>query len=508
MKHLSELVQLLGSDFRLCTCDTQAGKATQKLFNYLRKHDSPNDTEAAALLNFQDNPAAYRKIKHLLKLELLNAVSGIRPKDKTEDERQRTFAYVWKLIAIAKQLRTSTNSQVLLKFLEEAFDKARKNEMLDAAFQCASMLRRQYNNRRFDPDRYAYYRDHAVVYRELSRDYQDVLADLNEIVFLRNDRADPDKISSLAHDYYIKNKELIKKHDVAIISYIIYLTRVNAYLAEGKYQEVIEVCNTALLYLNTKDSAQRTMFQVFEANLAVAYTQLNDYETGIMFARQLLDQTDNTDPNYLKVYELMLILTLRFGSFQEAYNIYREISPKTLTSDIRSYYHETFRIIEAYLHMLWKLGCITPVDDDNTLKRFRVKRFVNSFADTPSEKSYRNVHLLIVQIVNDIIGKRHNKSAYSIEAISKYAQRHLKGRGHERVRNFLKALAQLSVQRFHRSAVERHTVKYISALSKYKIADSNHDYYMELIPFELLWQLILEQLGHRRLRIRKILPPK
>lgn len=508
MTHLLELVRLLGSDYRLCTNDNQSGKDARKLFNYLRKQAAANDTEAATLLNLQEKPTTYRKVKHLLKLELLNAVSGIEPKNKTGNKRQRTYAYVWKLIAIGKQLRTSTESQTLLKFLEEAFEKARKNEMLDAAFQASSMLRRQYNNRRFDSDRYVYYRDQSLIYRELSRDYQDVVADLNEIMYMRNSRADPEEIRALSLSYFQKHSQLIVKHDVAVISYIIYLTQVNVYLASDDYLKVIEVCNTALEYLNAKPAAQPIMFQVFEVNLAVAYTQINDYETGMKFARQLLSKTVVTDANYLKVYELMLILTLRSGSFQQAYEIYRELSPVILNTDLRSYYQETFRIIEAYLHILFALGCITPHPDDSALERFRVKKFVNSFTDQQSEKSYRNVHLLIVQIVDDIIGKRHNKSAYSIEAISKYAQRHLRGRGHERVRNFLKALAQLSVQRFHRSAVERHTSKYIAALAKYEIADSNHDYYMELIPFELLWQLILEQLGFKQLRVRKIFPRK
>lgn len=500
MTYLSELASLVAPDYRPSTAGDQIGEYTLRLFDYLRDSPAPSNGGATEVLALNEQEAIFRKVKHLLKIDLLNAVAAIQPSERYTDKRQRSYAYVWKLIAVGKQLRNSTTSEVLLDVLREAFRKASELEMLDAAFQAASMLRRQYNNRRFDAERYEYYRDQAERYRMLSRSYQDVVADLNEIVYLRNSQAEPKVIRQRAREYHDKNAHLIEQYDVAIISYIVYLTELNAYLADHNYAGVIEVATTALTYLKDRPGALPAMFQVFEANLSVAYTQLNDYPNGMQFARLLLTKTSPTDYNYIKVYELMLLLTLRAGKFQQAYEVFSEISPTTLTHDLRSYYHETFRIIEAYLYLLVEMKEIQVNDQDEAFSRFRIKRFVNSFQHVTHEKSHRNVHLLIIQIVDEIIHQRPSKSIYSIEAITKYAQRHLRGRGHERVRNFLKALAQLSVQSFHRAAVERHTARYIKQLQRFPIAESKHDYYMELIPYDTLWGLILQHLGYKRLR--------
>lgn len=503
MKQLAELVQLLGPDYKLCTCNYKNDDALRALFTYFQETEMPEAEEAARRLNLDLTDASFRKLKHQLKLQLINALTEIRAAGRSDDRRKRTYAYVWKLITIGKQLRTSVGSAVLLPYLQDAFRMAEAEELLDAAFTCATMLRRQYVNRQFDKEKYLTYRDAAATYRELSRCYQDVVAEFNAIVYLRNTRQPAAEISAAARAAFDRFEHAIAGYDVALISYIVFLLELNIYLVIHDYESVIRVADKALRYLREKPAAQSTMFQVFEANLTVAYTQLNDYERGTAFARSLLEKTLPTDFNYLKVYELLLVLSLRAGRFQDAYETYRSIQPEMLTRNLLSYYSETFRLIEAYLYLLVGLGQIKTHSDDRTFQRFRISRFLNSFEYAQHEKSQRNVHLLIVEIVDHIIHRRHHKTTYSIEAITKYANRHLKGREYERVRYFLKALAQLSTQQFHRAAVERHTTRYITLMQKKSIAESRLDYFMELIPYETLWALILDQLGYKRIRLRQ-----
>lgn len=501
MKHLSELIELLGPHYiLLCPNDSRSGKAQEALFNFLRSHPDATSGAAAAALELESSSSAFRKVKHGLKIELLNAATRIGVSERSTNKRKRTFAYVWKLISIAKQLRTSVTSEVLLPFLEEAYTISADANFIDAAYESAVMLRRQYNNRKFDPAKYEYYRNRALEYRDISRKYQDAVADLNELSYLRNLQRDPAEIKSTAARFYAKHAPAIEDFDLAMISYIVFLIELNLHLADRDYPQVIRVANKAIAYLSAKESAQPTMFQVFEVNLSVAYTQLNDFENGMAFAHSLLSRTLPGEHNYLKVYELMLLLCLRSGKFQESYALYRSMELDSLRRIHAAHLEDTFRIIEAYLYLLHKLKQVQLAPDDDHFDRFQLSRFLNSVEHVSNEKSHRNVHLLILQIVDQVIRHRHTQTRYSIEAITKYAQRHLKGPGHERVRYFLKALAQLSEQAFHRSAVERHTRRYFQLMEKHPVAKSSQAYYMELVPFEVLWTLILSQLGYRRVR--------
>ncbi|WP_116105544.1 hypothetical protein [Lewinella sp. IMCC34191] len=503
MNQISELVGLLGDEYQLCTCNVKNDTALKTLFSYLQEADEPSVEAAARQLGLEAGDPAFRKVKHQLKLHLLNALTAIEPAERQTDRRQRAHNYVWKLIAIAKQLRTSVASSVLLPYLQEAFRMCEDLELLDGAYQCAVMLRRQYANRQFDPDKYQFYAKEADRYRDMAFSYQDVAASLNHVNYLRNSRRPDEEVRLAAREACKQHYSLIERYDRAIISYLVYLLEINIHLAGKNYEAVIETANKAIAYLEGKPTAQPTMFQVFEANLTVAYTQLNDYKRGTAFANRLLEKTSPSDFNYLKVYELLLLLALRAGKFQEAYDTFLTIRPETLTRNMLSYYFETFRIMEAYLYLLVQMDRIRTHPDDKTFERFRVSRFLNSFEYANGEKNSRNVHLMIIEIVDHVLNRRHNKSVYSIEAVNKYASRHLKGKSHERVRYFLKALAQLATQQFHRAAVERHTTRYITLMQKRPLSESRLDFYLELVPYEMLWSMILDQLGYKRIRLRQ-----
>jgi hypothetical protein len=500
MKHLSELVELIADGDDFGAQPNQMDVRIRELFELIRSNPELDAETAAQRMHLRPGGSAFRKVKHALKLALLNRLTALSISDRSPDKRKRAYAYVWKLIAIAKQLRTDLKSEFLLASLEEAYRLAEQHAFHEAAHQSAMMLRRQFANRRFDTEKYLYYRDRADHYRAMVLALKEATAELNEVFFRRNTQRPAHEIAQYARDAFDRHGHLVELYDEPNISYIVFLLELNIYLAVRDYGRVIEVANRALSYLDGRAGTLPKMIQVFEANLSVAYTQLNDYENGRAFALRLLERTGPDEHNYIKVYELLLLLSLRAGKFQEAYATFRSIHPATLRRDILSYYRETFRIIEAYLYLLIRLGKIEPDAQDVHFRNFRISRFLNSFRHATSEKSHRNVHLLIIEIIDNVTNERHGKTTYSIEAINKYAQRHLKGPGHERVRYFLKALSQLSVQQYHRTAVERHTSRYIQRMKQHRLEETKLDYYMELVPFETLWELILERLGFRRIR--------
>ena len=102
--------------------------------------------------------------------------------------------------------------------------------------------------------------------------------------------------------------------------------------------------------------------------------------------------------------------------------------------------------------------------------------------------------------MHHLVQRQHQRSARSIEAVNKYAQRHLSGKGTERIRIFLKALTELNNQRFHKGAVARHGKRYLEALERHPIEESQLEYYMELIPYNVLWNLLVDWLKNNRVR--------
>ena len=449
MRDLSELTALLDTTVSLCAHDDTADELRAvELLDVVRAHPQLDGATAAAYFELAPCSEEFGALKDRLKTKLLDAVTSLQRPGTQAHRRDRELSYVWKVIAVAKQLRKRVGSGILLPYLDDAFRRAETHEFIEAMYLCTVMLRRQYTNRHFDAEKYQYYRERSEYYGRVVRDYQDIVMAINDVYYLRNTQATDEEIRTLAKDAYDKCAHCIAEYDITMVSYLVYLLELNIFLAKDEYNEVIRVANSALKYLEARPQSQPTMYQVFEANLAVAYAQLNDYDNGMAYAQRMLGKTTAGEHNYFKVYELMLILALRAGRFQQAYEIYYSIDADALESNLTSYYRETFRIIEAYLYLLVQMGQIDLAVGDTTFIRFRIKRFLNSFKHVTQEKGHRNVHLLIIQLVDDIIHRRHQASALSIDAVGKYVQRYLKGRGYERIRSFLRAVAQLTEQGF------------------------------------------------------------
>lgn len=502
MRHLIELVELLGENPLPYIGDDARGRQIRLLLQYVKNTEQPTDREAATAIGLKPGSSTYRKYKHYLKFALLNGITALHPINHREADRKRAYNFVWRLITIGKSLRVSVGSEVLLPYLEQAFKLAVKHSMLDAAFETATMLRRQYTNRQFDRNKYQFYRKQASHYREVSRAYQDVVADLNEVIYLRNVRHAPADLAEFATACYHQHAPLIDRYNLAMISYLIYFIKVNAHLAVRDYEQLIATATQAIDYLDGCPTTLPSMYQVFEANLSVAYAQRNDYTNGIAFAHRMLSKTSPNEYNYLKVNELILILNLRSGKFQEAYEAFIKIDQRRLRKNLLAYYRETFDIIEAYLYLLISMQQIVEPEGESRFSRFRINKFLNSFDYSNAEKGHRNVHLLIIKIIDHLLHRRHRQTMDSIEAITKYTQRHLRSAELKRAKYFVKALAQLSVQAFHREAVERNTGRIIKRLDEYPLRESKQDYEMELVPYDVLWRLILDELGYKRIVLR------
>lgn len=500
MNELRELMELLGDQplYQYPTSEWQ-----DELLTFVR--DNPNaceETLYAHLDYLSTDRVEPTEVKESLRLAYINSLTAITPYWDDAAGYRGAYRRVWKLLTAARLQQHDVTSRVVLPYLEEAFTLAEEHEILGAAFQCAALLQRLYANRLYDESKYRYYVKKMRRAREVYLVYTDLLSDLNEVSFRRNQGGELAETGTLARRLFEKHRGIGQRYGLVALTYPVFVLEINTYLLAGDFRGVIDVAQRAIDYLQRQPKARPKMFEVFDANLAVAYTHIDDYDNGLRYARSMLARAKPSEYNYIKVHELLITLHLRSRQFQQAYESYAAMDREVVETLAPQIYQETFMILEGYLYLLVRLGRITPATGDTSFERFRLARFVNGFAHTPDEKQGRNLHLLIIRLIGQIVERQHGKVHVSLEAISKYGQRHLRGRGYDRVMNFLKALAQVAEQQFHRAAVERRAGRYIERMSRHPLQKVKAGYYVELVPYETLWAMVLENLGGRRVRRR------
>lgn len=124
-------------------------------------------------------------------------------------------------------------------------------------------------------------------------------------------------------------------------------------------------------------------------------------------------------------------------------------------------------------------------------------RFVNEMPLYSKDKRGMNIPILIFQILSLIYYKRYDDAIDRMEAIEKYCSRYLRRDDTFRSNCFIKMLLVIPAQGFHKSAVLRHAEKYHKMLLSMPIDMANQSHDVEIIPYEDLWEMVLESLQNK-----------
>jgi ribosomal protein L22 len=113
-----------------------------------------------------------------------------------------------------------------------------------------------------------------------------------------------------------------------------------------------------------------------------------------------------------------------------------------------------------------------------------------------------NAVILILHFCHLIADKKYSKALDRLEALEKYSVRHLRKKNESfRLNCFLKMLLEIPKAGFHRAGVQRKAAKYRVKLDQVSIADTRQQIMTEVVPFEDLWDMILDSLDNKHARL-------
>lgn len=124
-----------------------------------------------------------------------------------------------------------------------------------------------------------------------------------------------------------------------------------------------------------------------------------------------------------------------------------------------------------------------------------MKDFLRSVPLFSKDKRGMNVPVLIIQMLIYISEKNYDAFIDRIDAIKKYSGRYLRMQDAYRSSCFIKMLVTISKNNFHPQAIARQALPLKEKLAKTPLDVSPQAYELEIIPYELLWDLIMKALS-------------
>ncbi len=146
-----------------------------------------------------------------------------------------------------------------------------------------------------------------------------------------------------------------------------------------------------------------------------------------------------------------------------------------------------------------KLGKIDPSkSDDKPLRKFRLGRFINDAPTYSKDKRGVNISILVIQLLLLVQNKKYLELLDKLDALNMYSHRYLKSDNTFRSNCFIKMLAKLPDADYHPIRWERYVKKYRQRLEEHPFELSYHNLDLEVIPFETLYDLVVEMLEKQK----------
>lgn len=357
------------------------------------------------------------------------------------------------------------------------FNRAQKRGWNKLAAELASCLQDYYYLEVSDKRIGRKYEALALHYIEISRAETITMSKYSRLFYeLIKTRSPGEKVTRELRMTCTELKPYLKYHSEDIWVFTHSLCNILAYI-EQDYERIVEQCRTVIDYFE-KHNINRT--PPFHKDMAATLIRLGRYEEAEQAIGNAVRIVSKGGTVWSTFLYYQVVLDLHRGRYQDAYDKYCEaIKRKRIISAMT----ETWVIVKAYFNFLSTVGLLLDA------REFRVGKFLNNITVFVSDKSGANSNVVILKIILRLNSERGRAAVIDQqEKIEKYAHRYLK-KG-SRTKLFFQMLLQIVPGDFEREKVERKAARYLNRMP----AQKGYDADMEMIPYEVLWGLVLRGL--------------
>lgn len=497
-KYKTRSIEIIGDDSK------QYSSKLYQLYDAVQKGEVKSDQEAAMFIYGEEKLSAkYRNLKHELKKRLLNTVFFIDTNN--HKERDKAYYQCWKEWAACRILIEKSARKTAINLAEKIIKKGIEFDFFDLIISISILLRMHYALREKNQERFTYY-DELYEYYSKQEEYKNLAHKYYMKLILDHTAfsvtSNP-KIEEDARRYYQELAPLKARTDSTKFHYYLYHIQLLGTMGVFDYMEAKKICTEAITFLRKSKTDFKGGIRNFSLNKLVCHIQLKEFEEGKATALECRDLITEGAFNWFKTNEYFFMLSFHTGNYQEAYEIYYTITthPRFTVFKIL---HETWSLYRMYLHFLYLLQQFTPFPDDDSFDTIRLGKFINEVPSFAKDKHGMNIPVLVAQMAFLILQRNYDAAAERIDALNKYCDRYLKtNHPNFRCNCFIKMLLQIPISGFHRAGVERRAKRYLDKMQEIEINFNNQAHEVEVLPFETMWQFILDALQNKFFQLKE-----
>lgn len=451
------------------------------------------DVDAAKYL-YGCNPTddKYRQLKSRFKKRLLNTLFFLDINVPSTSNYNRAYYSCNKEWTLVKILLSNKAYHTAAHLGRHILTTALKFKFADVIVNCSRILR-EYATMIADEKLFEEYDQHCKQYQNIL-EAETRSEELYQRVIM-NYYKPASKSTDLEEKIDIYCDALVglaEMYESPVVLYNRYMVWAYRYEMLNDYKNVLKTCEAAEKYIddNPKYYREDKLAEIAVKKLS-ALLHLNDYKKGKQ-AAEYYTKLFKLNEVWYTLMEYYYLLAMKAKAYNDAAEVLDEVVESKNFTKLSIDDTEKWNVFEVYLSYARLITEGEEAIKTRKRKRFRLKRFLEEPILYPKEQRIFTVFLVIGQVLFFLEQERYGEAFERVERLKGYANRQLKKEEHFRMIQFIRLLQQLAKAHFDYKEIGVHQ-KYYDRLLEHPAKYRGLVHEIEIIPYEYLWNLILER---------------
>lgn len=465
----------------------------QMLYDAIITKEIDSEEDAVLLLYGDvDSKDAYYKVQQRLYDRLLNSFYFIDHKKAGFNDRQLAYYEAYRLWALARIVRERGAHNTALELFEKSLKYSLEYDFNELVTVICLELFDLYSIRFADKTKFNYVRQ---LYNERYPEFQADCRAQELFYYLVAAKINTKSDITLAEEWKFAEsyvREIINyKKEVSSTRFLYYgyMTLIEYYKGAQRYDRVIELGKEAIKKYEEFDYNISFMIAIYAYEIIYACIQIGDYNQGENFFIDNINKVKKYFYNWYLTYYLYLVLNMHKQEYDVVVQILEEIMGTKQFHDLPEHLKENYEIIRGYTILFKRVYNLDLAIDDT---KFRLYSFLNNIPLYSKDKRGINVALLIFQFLYMLHDKKYNQVIDRVDALNQYAYKYLRVDTNFRSNCFIKMLTKIPKADFHPVRVEAHTKSLHKKLIDTPRIISSQALTVEVIPYENLWEIVMD----------------
>lgn len=464
-----------------------------------------NDADLVAEIygNVKSNNS-HKLLKYRLKSRLLDTLFFLDINQPNLTDYNKAELHVHKQWSFVKILMYRNSRKIAIPICENAFSKSVKFGFTDLTILLSRLLMRHYayievNKKKYKKYEKTLFENLNLLEKELITEkyYAEVAYDLET-----SNAPNSKEITAKLNLYCSEIESFFNSEQSYTLNYFYYAMLSHKYLLEKDYQNVKKTCQNALSYFTKKNKHTIVAEFKFRQDLHIVSLQLKEYEKAKKLILQNIKMAKPCTINWYREWHFYFIWAASISNYSQMLKCTFIIFSNKKIQKFNSLY-ELWKIKEAYINLLLLSGKLDTIQlKKHNLKKFSINKFLNEVPSFSKDKKGFNVAILIIHLLFLISKNKFDEVLKRIDSLKMYSHRYLKNNENLRSNCFIKMLCKIPEANYHPIALKRHTGKLLQKLSTTHYTYSDSPAEIEVIPYENLWEIVLEILKNKQKRKR------